>query len=653
VLQVAEPAAEHDQRLESAMAAANIPTLVAVLYQLTGEHRWLAAPYAPHRAKGMDDNQSGGLPEEVQGEIRAAAVAAVRAWAHGHAPAVPAPEGAELIELLGVCMGEQVPAEYEPMMAETLGIRPETCPPAHTGHDFSVIVIGAGLGGMTAAIRLREAGIAVTVLEKNSDVGGTWLENRYPGAGVDTPSYLYSLSFFPRPWTTHFGKRDEVHAYTRDLADHFDLRSMIHLDTEVISADYNSEAQRWRITTATGGQFVANAVVSAVGQLNRPKIPDLPGIDRFTGPVFHSARWPSDLDVTGKRVAVVGTGASAMQIVPATAGAAASLAIFQRSPQWIAPNDNYFHPVGDDVHWLMNHVPYYQAWYRARLAWTFNDKVYPSLLVDPDWSESPRSINAANDAHRRFFTRYLESQLAGREDLQHKALPHYPPFGKRMLLDNGWFAALRRDNVELITDTVTELTETTVRTAGGQERKVDIVVFATGFEVHRFLHPMKIRGRSGRTLRETWGPHDATAYLGITVPDYPNLFLTLGPNTALGHGGSALSIIEHQVHYIVDLVTKMIENDLGAVEPHPEVHAAYLRDVDRQHEQMVWAHPAMNNWYRNPDGRVVSALPWRIIDYRDMTLTANIDDFTTERRRTTQTGQANAARPGWACRPRA
>ncbi|ORB76690.1 monooxygenase, partial [Mycobacterium timonense] len=249
----------------------------------------------------------------------------------------------------------------------------------------------------------------------------------------------------------------------------------------------------------------ANVVISAVGLFNKPKIPDIAGMDRFTGPMFHTAQWPEDLDVTGKRVAVIGTGASAMQVVPAIAGKVGQVTVFQRSPQWIGPCAEYFAPVPEDVHFLMDHVPYYQAWYRFRLAWVFNDRVHPSLQIDPQWGDPARSLNAVNDGHRRYFTRYLVSQLEGRPDLIEKCLPDYPPFGKRMLLDNGWFAALKRDNVRLVTEGVDSITERGVCSSGGDEVEADVVVFSTGFETTRYLQPIEFVGRGGTRLREIWG----------------------------------------------------------------------------------------------------------------------------------------------------
>jgi 4-hydroxyacetophenone monooxygenase len=616
--------------LAEAMEHANLPSLVAVVYQLTGDRRFLADPYRPTRSRGMEDNDLGGFAPAVQAEIRAAAVDAVRAWAAGRPPAVPAPTGEELLELVHLAVGEPVPPEYEAMTAEDMGFRAVDVPKAPPS-DFRVVVIGAGVSGMLASIRLTEASIGHVVLEKNADVGGTWLENAYPGAGVDTPSHLYSYSFAPRRWSTHFGKRDEVLAYLRDVAEGHDLRSVIRFGTEAASAVY--EGQRWTVTTTAGETFTADAVITAVGQLNRPKIPPLPGLDTFRGPLFHSARWPADLDVAGKRVAVVGTGASAMQIVPAIAEQAGHVTVFQRSPQWAAPNDVYFAPIDDAASLLMEHVPFYRRWYRTRLSWNTGDRVHAALQVDPEWEHPERAVNAANDAHRWVFTRYLERELAGREDLVGQALPDYPPFGKRMLLDNGWFAAIRRPDVELVAAPVAAVTPTGVRTADGSEHAADVVVLCTGFEAQKLLWPLTVRGRHGRTIADAWGPDNADAHLGITVNGFPNLFLTCGPGTVLGHGGSYITIAECQVRYIVEALVGMVEHDLGAVEVLPEVHADYAARHDAAHEAMIWTHPGMRNWYRNAAGRVVCALPWRIVDYWTMTRHVDWGEYAVEARR--------------------
>lgn len=620
-------------RLARALEAANLPTLLMVLFQITGDRRWLQDPYRPTRTKGMSDHDSGGFSPQTQWEIRAAAVEVLTEWQSSRRVEVAAPRDSLLVEMMSVCMGEPVPAEFEPMMAEEMGFSTPEPPPEVADDDFQVVVIGAGVSGLLASLRLREAGIDHVVLEKNDSIGGTWLNNSYPGAGVDTPSYLYSFSFYQRPWTTHFGKRDEVLGYIADMARKHGLLDRVHCGTEAVSATYDEAARKWtvRAQDSQGSRvLIANAVITAVGQLNRPKIPAIPGASEFRGEIFHSACWPRDLDVTGRRVAVVGTGASAMQIVPAIAERVEHLTVFQRSPQWVAPNANYFRQVGDDTHYLMENVPFYAAWYRFRLAWTFNDKVHASLQKDADWPYPEKSINAVNDGHRRFFTKYLVDQLASDEDLIRKTLPAYPPFGKRMLLDNGWFAALRRDNVDLVTDPVVSITDGGLVTDAGDVYPADVIVLATGFEARRLLTPMDIRGRGGASLRETWGDDDASAYLGMSTPNFPNLFFMYGPNTNLGHGGSYIFIAECQARYIVDLLRTMVIKGIAAAECRPEVHDSYNQLVDEAHEKMIWTHPGMDTWYRNKDGRVVTNSPWRVVDYWRMTRLPHLDDYSLE-----------------------
>jgi 4-hydroxyacetophenone monooxygenase len=319
-----------------------------------------------------------------------------------------------------------------------------------------------------------------------------------------------------------------------------------------------------------------------------------------------------------------------MQIVPALAERVAQLTVFQRSPQWIAPTDNYFRQVSPDVQWLMSEVPFYYEWYRFRLAWIFGDRMHASLQIDPDWPHQDRSINAINDAHRRLFTEYLTTKLTGRDDLIEKSLPKYPPFGKRMLLDNGWFDALKHPNVELVDEPVVAFTSTGVRSSSGRETNADIVVFATGFEARRFLFPMDIRGRSGLSIREVWGDDDARAYLGITTPDFPNMAIMYGPNTNLGHGGSYIFIAECQVRYIVSLITEMMRSNLGSIECRPEANDIYNETIDEAHSRMIYSHAGVDTWYRNSLGRVVTNSPWRVVDYWHMTNEPILDNFSVE-----------------------
>jgi 4-hydroxyacetophenone monooxygenase len=610
-----------DEELEAAIEHANIPTLLMVVAHLTGDHSWLEKPYRPTRTIALDDNDTGGLPPERQGTI----------------PIPDPPSDRKLVEMLTVANGETVPREYGAMMAEEAQFHPRDvtwskAPVQGAVDDMHVVVIGAGISGICTAIKLSQLGIPYTVLEKNDRIGGTWLENDYPGAGVDTPSHLYSYSFDPSPsWSRYYAKQPEILTYLQGVVQRHGIESDIRFGVEVIRATYDSESTQWtlEVREPDGSTNIrtATALISSVGQLNRPQFPEIDGLDTFEGPVFHSAQWRHDVDLTGKRVAVIGTGASAMQVVPAIAGVPEELLVFQRSPQWAAPNGNYLRNVEGGTQLLMEQVPYYATWYRIRLLWMFNDKLYPSLQIDPNWPHLDRSVNATNDKHRVFFTEHIRESLADRMDLWDKVLPTYPPYGKRILMDNGWYDAITRDDVELITEKVVGVTTDAIITSDGKRHEADVIVLATGFQSKRMLWPMDIHGIDGQSIRELWGDDDARAYLGMTVPGFPNLFITYGPNTNLGHGGSVIFHAECQVNYISRLLVEMVERGIRSLECRKDVFDEYNARVDAAHSRMIWSHRGMDTWYRNARGRVVTNTPWRLLDYWRMTRRPSLDDF--------------------------
>jgi 4-hydroxyacetophenone monooxygenase len=634
-----------------AIERANIPTLLMVLTQLTGDQRWLEEPYRPSRTRGLGDNDSGGLPEHFQTEVRIAAATAIAAWRTGAPIALPVPDHQLLVRMLSVSLGEQIPAEYGSMIEHELrqalantgtekshkpshGSAKTTTP---TTPDFRVIIVGAGMSGICASVALAKAGIEHEILEKHHTIGGTWLENRYPGCGVDVPSHLYSYSFAPHDWKKYFALRDDIHGYFEKVTDDFGVRNRIRFNTEVERASYDEAAQEWvvDIVTADGIQETqrANVVISAVGAFNKPRRPNLPGADTFGGPSVHTAQWPAELDLRDKHVAIIGNGASSMQIVPAIAEQVKSLTIFARSPHWAAPFEKFGVVVPESVQLLLREMPLYYAWYRLRLSWAFNDKSHAALQKDPAWPHPERSLNAINEAHRQIMTRYIESELGDRIDLLDKVVPTYPPFGKRLLLDNGWYRTLRRDNVTLCTDAVAEVHADHVTTTAGNDVATDVIVWATGFDVVHFLAPIEIRGRSGTSIHEEWQGDNARAYLGTAVPGFPNFFCLYGPNTQFGHGGSLIAVVERQMHYVMSVLELMLNSKAGAVEVRRDVHERYYEKVDAAHENMVWTHQGMDTYYRNSKGRVTVNSPFRIVDVWKMTERADPDDFTIEPRK--------------------
>jgi 4-hydroxyacetophenone monooxygenase len=623
------------EQLKTALAEADVPVLLMVLTHLTGDPRWLEDPYRPRRDSRVFADESGGLPDAIQSEIRAAALDLLAA--------VDADEQGELLDddllgrMMSACVGETVPPEYVAVLLEEMGLRtPPPLPQVDVGPgEFRVLVVGAGLSGVCAAVRLKEAGIPFLVVEKNPDVGGTWFENQYPDAGVDTPNHFYSYSFTPhRDWEHYYSKQPEILRYIRETADRFGIREGIRFSTHVTATRYDDASRTWH-TTLIGPDgeeetCVTQALITGTGALNEPKLPPIDGLGDFDGPLFHTARWPKELDLAGKRVALVGTGASSVQAARLTAEEADHLTVFQRSPQWVIPNPIYRARVGEGKRWLLMNVPFYAAWYRFTLFWRYADSLHPHIQVDPDWPYPERAVNARNDKHREFLAAFIEEELEGCPDLIAKAVPDYPPYGKRMLLDNDWFKTLRRDDVSLVDQAVARITPDGLDTADGEHHPADVIIMATGFHSTRLLWPMEVCGSGGVSVREAWDDDDPRAHLGITVPGFPNLFMLLGPNTGLGHGGSAIFHIEAQVNYTIKCLAHMIKNGIGSLEPKREPFEEYNARVDAAHERMVFAHPGMNNWYKNRAGRVVALSPWRLVDYWAMTREPQFEDFELE-----------------------
>ena len=536
-------------------------------------------------------------------------------------------------------MGEEIPEEYDPIIAAELSSAPnEAAEKLPVPDGFEVLIIGAGVSGLCAAINLQRAGIPFTILEKSATVGGIWWDNRYPGAGVDTPNHLYSYSFAPYDWSMYFALRDELQAYLEYVAEKFGLRSHIRFETEVKSADYDEPTQRWLVAVrnADGSQEMLKGQRSH--QRGRDLQPDQDAqyqrARSLRGTVLSHCQWPADLDLKGKRVAIIGNGASAMQIGPEIQHTVASLTIFQRSSHWVAPNPQFRKPIPEPLRFLLREVPLYRVWYRLRLGWTFGDRLHSALQKDPTWAHADRSMNRINDSHRAYFTRYIVSEIGDRTELLDKVVATYPPFGKRMLMDNGWYRMLRNERVKLVSDPIVEIRPDRIITKDGAEYDADVLVVATGFDVVRFLSTFEAReARSGRSLREVWDDDDARAYLGLAIPDFPNFFCLYGPNLQPGHGGSIMFVVEMQMRYIMDLLKADVDiKELARSNVARTCTTRTISASTRRTRHMVWTHPGMETYYRNERGRVVVNSPYRNAVFYDMTHAADLGDFIVEPR---------------------
>lgn len=614
--------------LDASLAVADLRVLVMCLYQATGDPKWLAQPFVPTRDVRLIADPTAGFDHDTANAIRGEAR---RVFSTPRQLAVPDPTGDELLAMMSHCLGEAVPAEYAPMIADDFGHTRDADRRA-AAPSIRVMIIGAGVSGLCLAARLDADGIDYEVLEKNHDLGGTWLENVYPGCGVDTPNHFYSYSFAPNPaWSRYFSQRPEIHDYLKSVAAGTGIGRRITFGHAVIGARWDSVDAQWhvRIRDADGQEHMrtADVVVSATGHFNDPITPEVDGLSDFAGPVVHTARWPSELNLTGRHLSVIGTGASAMQLVPTIADQVASLTVYQRSPQWVRPVEGYGDPVDPAAARLFTDIPNYGKWYRFTQLWRYGDGLLRFLRKDPDWPEPDRALNRVNDRHREEMTTFIADKLAGHPELIRQCTPNYPPFAKRILIDNRWYDTLRRPHVTLVTEPIKSVTRDGIRTADGDLHPADTIVLATGFNVTSLASRMHITGRDDHALAEDWASENPTAYLGMTVPKFPNFFIMYGPNTNMGHGGSGMWLAETQTHYITSVLAEMASAQIRTLEPTEQARAEYTQIVDELHEDLVWTHPGVSTYYRNKAGQVRSPMPFRLVDYWHMTRRPDLSQF--------------------------
>lgn len=618
-----EPFATATADIAAALEQVSVPTLLLSCVHLTGDPRFI-----------RDFSQAGVFLNEIQGfmseddkaRARAAALPVITDYRDRGCPE-PAPLPAELIrEMLNWAAGETVPDSYLPLLSEELDLhgvdprRPTPLDPARAA-EFPVVVIGCGESGVLAGIRLAQANIPFTIIEKNAGPGGTWWENSYPGARVDVANHFYCFSFEPsNDWSHYFAEQPELQAYFTGLVEKHDLGAHIRWHTEVTAAAWDDRDDSWTLTLRSPDGTIttmrARAVITAVGQLNRPYIPDFDGADTFAGPSFHSAAWDHRVDLAGKRVALIGAGASGFQIAPAIADTVATLTVFQRSAQWMFPNPMYHDPVPDGARWAMKHLPFYGRWYRFLVMWPGADKGLDAARVDPDYPDQDYAVSEINALARLMFTDWITTQVDGDQELLAKVLPDYPATGKRTLQDNGsWLRTLRRDNVELVRTPIQRIAPDGVVTADGAHHPADVIVYATGFRHTDVLWPMTITGRDGIDLHSLWGRRPY-AYLGVTVPGFPNLFVLYGPGAHLAHGGSLIFNSELQMRYIDSCLAELINTGLRSIEPTTQAAETWHRRTQAEIAKMVWAHPAVrHSYFKNADGEIHTVSPWRLDEY--------------------------------------
>jgi 4-hydroxyacetophenone monooxygenase len=626
-----------DDAIRDALTHARVVPLLAAVAYATGDLSVLQDDLRPDPTRLVEPE--GGVDPDRQAVARVLALEALRRFRDGGSVPAPPPGDPALRRILAFMVGEHMVDDYLPLFLEELSVHGDdlrapdwTLAELAPNRPFRVAIIGAGMSGIAAAHRLRQAGVPFVVLEKDADVGGTWYENTYPGCRVDVANHFYSYSFAQRDdWPQHFSTQEVLLDYFRACADRLGVREHVRFETEVTSAEWNDANGSWTLCLRSpdGEETLeAQAIVSAVGQLNRPSFPDIPGRESFEGVSFHSARWRHDVDLgPTTRVAVIGTGASAVQFVPEIARSVGELSVFQRTAPWMIPSEDYHQEVSAQKRWLFRHVPSYTQWYRFWLFWQNAEGILPAAKVDPDW-HGDGSVSLLNDMVRQLLTAYTRDQFADRPDLVDKVLPAYPPVAKRVVRDDGtWPGALKRGNVALITTGIERITPTGVTTVDGVTHDVDVIIYGTGFKASQFLTPMKVVGRDGVDLHEQWDG-DARAYLGITVPGFPNLFLLYGPNTNIVINGSIVYFSECEVHYVLGCLELLLSQPgHAALDVRPEVHDAYNRRIDEGNQNMVWGVSTVNTWYKNTKGRITQNWPFSLLDYWRETRTPNAADY--------------------------
>ncbi len=479
--------------------------------------------------------------------------------------------------------------------------------------DVDVLIVGAGFSGLGLGVRLKQAGRdSFLIIEKADEVGGTWRDNTYPGCACDIPSHLYSLSFEPKAdWSRLYPPQPELFGYLKGVAERHGLYDHIRLKTKMDKAEWDEKAGVWRLTTDAGDEITARVLVSAIGALHIPQVPKLKGIEKFKGAAFHSAQWRHDVDLTGKKVAVIGTGASAIQFVPQVAPQAESLTLFQRTPPWVLPKIDG--PIGPVQQWLFKHVPGYRRAFRALIYWI--NEARALALVNNS------TMLRAGEAIAR---RHIEKQIAD-PALRAKVTPNYRMGCKRVLLANDYYSALARENVEVITGGVAEVKAGSIVDTAGAEHPADVIIYGTGFDVTDSMANLPLTGKDGLRLKQAW-KDGARGYFGITVSGFPNFFIMLGPNTGLGHN-SQIVMIEGQINYVMSALKKMDAGKLRALDLKPQVLERHDAAVQARLQNSVWQKGGCVSWYQDETGRNVTLWPGFTFDYVRKTRDVKLDEY--------------------------
>jgi 4-hydroxyacetophenone monooxygenase len=610
-----------DAEIEDAVKYAEPMVLRGVLYLLTGDESLADIPTATVEV-GNSDALFVTDPPSVE-RLHKQTADYLKAYRDRGAPDVH-PDRARLHKALMLAAGEEISDDDYEIWHEQCAIDPfsrtftwEKPPAPEQLQGFQVAVIGAGLAGLASAVSLKRAGIPFTLIEKNPDVGGTWLENRYPGARVDSASRVYSHIFgadYPFPYS--YCPRDENLKYINWIADKFELREHAVFNTEVSAIVWDEAASEWVLTAATSEgtkTFRANAVITGVGFLSRPNLPKIEGMESFQGVSMHTARWPAGLDHAGKRIAVIGSGATGYQLSPELAKTAGQLYLFQRSPSWCFDLPVYLDPSPPQPGWLDRNLPHFRNFMRFRLSWfSAPHKIQRNMHIDPHFDD-PHARSARNKKMRDARVAFIESKLKEkRPDLVAKMIPESPPMATRpVMVDRKYsiYDALLLDNVTLVSDAIERITPKGILLKTGEEIELDIIAYATGFKANDFLWPMQVTGKDGRTIEELWAKDGARAYLTAMMPGFPNFFVAYGPNSNNWSGLQVIDFEELTIRFAVGCIAGLIAERKKTVDVSDEAYWRFAEEVDACEARMLYSDPRVTTYYKNSFGRSAANNP--------------------------------------------
>jgi len=613
--------------IRRAVELADHNAVKVALFQQTGDDRLAALPMAIEMTDGQRtllidaatewllDNAGPGMPEE------------------------PPPD--DLRRLMDLATDEDVSdLDYQarrelpaftdfPLMATWDG----TKPPMPEG--FRVAIVGSGLSGLAMATQLQQLGIPYDIFDKRPDAGGVWSINRYPGLRVDTTSITYEFSFEKDyRWSGYYSDGDEVRGYLNHIVEKYGIKPNSHYEHQLETATWDEDAARWRLNFDTPDgpvEHEATILINAVGAFANPWFGDFEGREDFEGEILHPSRWPDSVDLDGKRIAIIGNGSTGVQLVKPLSAAASQLTVFSRTAQWITPRAKYGEPVEPEVQWLLDNFPGYWNWWRyMAIAALF--KTHDLVTRDPEWQAKGGIWSQANDELRAFLTNYIVEQTDGDEEMIAKLTPDHAPFSRRLVVDNGWYAAFREQRARLVTESIDRFTPTGITTADGEEHEFDIIVTATGFEVGTYLAPATYLGRDGIDIHDEWATDGPRAYLSMLAPQFPNMFMVYGPNSQPLSGGTGLpQWFVLWASYIAKCLMGMLDADARTVEVTQDAHDRYNVALDEEASKLLLlndSHGAPGkNYYVNEHGRLQVNAPWYGPEFHRLCTFVNWDDI--------------------------